>query len=314
MKKLINLDLENPEKSAELFRALSLPARLRMIREIVQAEKGALGIAELAVRLGLPLSTTALHARALERAGILVIQEKPGLRGTQRVCTVQFDDVYFRFLSQRKDDESRMRRLGLSMPVGNYCDFSVTKTCGLAGRHSVIGEWDSPDSFYNPNHFQAQLIWFTTGFLEYRFSNQTLRNETILELCFSFEACSEALGHNNDWPSDITIWINREEVFQFRSDGDYGGTRGRNTPEWWSNINTQYGELHRMVINASGCYSDNRTTSNHNLRTLHIAEGSHISFIIGVKENAEHAGGLNLFGEHFGNYNTNIEMTAKVER
>jgi predicted transcriptional regulator len=190
----------------------------------------------------------------------------------------------------------------------------VTKSCGLASRHAYIGNADSTESFYSANHYQAQVIWFTTGFLEYHFSNYSIKNEKIIELCFTFEACSEAPGYNNDWPSDISAWINDEEVFRFHSDGDFGGKRGLNNPDWWPNTNSQFGELHRLEINASGCYSDGRKTSSHNLQTLRLAEGSHFSFKIGVKEDAEFAGGLCLFGEHYGNHNCSIEMTAKLER
>jgi predicted transcriptional regulator len=311
----INLDINHLENSSRVFKALSLPIRLKILREIITSENGAYNISELAGKLNLPLSSAALHVRVLEKAGFMMIQKKPGLRGAQKICSITAEDMYFNLFPQNENAKNHpVRNVGLSMPIGNYCNFSVTKSCGLVSRHAYIGNADSPDSFYSTNHYQAQLIWFMTGFLEYHFSNYSIKNEKIIELCFTFESCSEAPGHNNDWPSDITVWINGEEVFQFHSNGDYGGKRGLNTPEWWSAINTQYGELHRMVINETGCYSDGRKTSGHNLQTLRITEGSCVSFKIGVKEDAEYAGGLNLFGEHFGNYSTNIEMTAKVER
>jgi predicted transcriptional regulator len=42
--------------------------------------------------------------------------------------------------------------------------------------------------------------------------------------------------------------------------------------------------------------------------------GDFISFRIGIKENAECVGGINLFGEYFGNYKQAIEMIASLER
>jgi DNA topoisomerase-1 len=44
-----------------------------------------------------------------------------------------------------------------------------------------------------------------------------------------------------------------------------------------------------------------------------IKAGDYISFKIGVKEDAACVGGLNLFGECFGNYKQNLEMIAKLE-
>ncbi|MDR0602379.1 MAG: helix-turn-helix domain-containing protein [Treponema sp.] len=310
MKERINLDLNHIEKSARVFKALSLPIRLRMLQEMVQGEQS-MNISELAERLELPLSSAALHVRVLEKAGILILQEKPGQRGAQKICTIITDDVYFN-LAQQQKHKNPVRNIGLSMPVGNYTNFSVTKSCGLASRHSFIGNLDSPDSFYDSNHYQAQILWFTTGFIEYHFSNYALKNEKLLELSFSLEACSEAPGYNNDWPSDITIWINNEEVFRFHSTGDFGGKRGLNNPDWWANTMSQYGELHLLEINATGCYSDGRKTSDHTLASLDVTKGSHISFKIGVKEDAKYVGGVCLFGEHFGNYSSNIEMGAKL--
>ena len=135
----------------------------------------------------------------------------------------------------------------------------------------------------------------------------------MLELSFSFEACSEAPGYNNNWPSDITVWINGAEVFTFRSAGDYGDKRGIYTPSWWPECATQYGELHSLDIRRDGCFGDGIKTSDENVESLKISEGDFISFRIGVKQDAEYTGGLNLFGENFGNYRQDIRMSAKLE-
>ncbi|MDR1900761.1 MAG: hypothetical protein LBQ88_00565 [Treponema sp.] len=51
-----------------------------------------------------------------------------------------------------------------------------------------------------------------------------------------------------------------------------------------------------------------------NINSLHITSGDYISFKIGVQESSEYVGGINIFGEHFGNFKQNIEMTAKLKR
>jgi predicted transcriptional regulator len=71
--------------------------------------------------------------------------------------------------------------------------------------------------------------------------------------------------------------------------------------------------MHRLEINAQGCFGDARRTSALNLDTLGIRRGKYVSFKIGVKSDAECAGGINLFGEHFGNYRQNIEMAIIFE-
>jgi predicted transcriptional regulator len=96
--------------------------------------------------------------------------------------------------------------------------------------------------------------------------------------------------------------------------GDYGGRRGIYNPSWWPGSSTQYGELHRLVIRPDGCFGDDRKTSDCDTGILKIKEGDYISFKIGINEGAEYIGGVNLFGECFGNFKQNIEMTAKLER
>jgi predicted transcriptional regulator len=312
MKNKINLELSDCEKTAGVFKALSSPERLRMIQILCEKRAG-MNISEMAEQFSLPLSTAALHVRVLEEAGLIFTEEKPGLRGAQKVCAMLAEDIYINFYRKEKNT-APIKNIACSMPLGNYFDCSVKKPCGMAGKRTYIGFEDSEFSFYSPSRTHAQIIWFSSGFLEYRFSNQSIKSGKLLELRFSFEACSEAPGYNNEWPSDITIWVNNEEVFTFRSAGDYGGTRGLHNPAWWPDGSSQYGELHRLEISREGCFGNGRKTSDLNLETLRIMEGDHISFRIGVKEDAECQGGINLFGESFGNFRQNIEMTAKLER
>jgi predicted transcriptional regulator len=312
MKKRINLELNRPEESAMVFKALASPVRLMILENLLDKINGA-NISELAEKFKLPLSTAALHVRVLEEAGLILIQERPGLRGAQKICAILAEDVYMNIFN-RKKEEKGTTDISNNMPLGNYFDYRITIPCGIAGRRSFIGTEDSTRAFCHPNRVHAQLIWFTCGFLEYRFSNHFINRERLVELVFSFEACFEAAGYNNDWPSDITVWGNGCEVVTFRSPGDFGGKRGIYNPDWWPDGSTQYGELHHLDITREGCFGDARKSSDLNLDTLKLAEGEFISFRIGVKEDAEYVGGINLFGEHFGNYKQNILMTAKLER
>ncbi|MDR2747260.1 MAG: transcriptional regulator, partial [Treponema sp.] len=141
-----------------------------------------------------------------------------------------------------------------------------------------------------------------------------IQNKNIKDLIFSFEVCSEAAGYNNDWPSDITVWVNGEELYRFRCSGDFGGRRGLYTPPWWPENSSQYGELHHLEINEAGSFGDGIKCSDLNLAALRVAGKDFVSFKIGVREDAEYVGGINIFGEHFGDYNQNIEMVAKLER
>jgi predicted transcriptional regulator len=310
VKNRITVDLNEVGRSARLFKALASPVRLEMLKTLIDKPAN---ISELAERFSLPLSSAALHVRVLEEAELIFIQEKRGIRGSQKICAIFFEDLYLN-MAPRKNSETVTRDVIFRMPLGNYFDCAISPPCGIAGPKGPIGIDDASSTFYIPARTHAQLVWFTSGYLEYRFATMNIQNKTIRSLIFSFEVCSEAAGYNNDWPSDITVWINGEELYTFRSPGDFGGKRGLYNPLWWPENNSQYGELRHLEINETGSFGDGIKCSDLNLAALHITQRDFISFKIGVKEDAEYVGGINLFGEHFGNYNQNIEMVAKLER
>ena len=195
------------------------------------------------------------------------------------------------------------------MPIGNYFDFGIVPPCGIVSESRYLGAADDVSAFFLPEHSMAQLIWFTQGYLEYRFNNQLLKTaKTVEGIEFSFEACSEAQGYNNEWPSDITLWVGGREVGTFTSEGDFGGVRGQQNPVWWSETLTQYGVLHRLFIDHGGCYIDGVKTSAETLDSLPVGGDDYLTLRIGIKKDAKYIGGLNLFGEHFGNYSQHINM------
>jgi predicted transcriptional regulator len=118
--------------------------------------------------------------------------------------------------------------------------------------------------------------------------------------------------HNDSWPSDITLWVNGVEVGTWTCPGDFGGQRGRLTPEWWDSKDSQYGVLKRWLINSEGSFIDGYQLSRVTLRDLGIEGQSVITLRLGVKEDAHNIGGINLFGSTFGNYPQDI--TLRIEQ
>ena len=188
------------------------------------------------------------------------------------------------------------------MPIGAFVDCQAAPTCGLLSSTGIIGLLDDPASFYEPGRTDAQLLWFRHGYVEYRFPNRLPGLAEPESLRLSMEVCSEAPLYNRDWPSDITVWINGVEVGTWTSPGDFGGERGRLTPEWWTPRNTQYGLLKVWHINDQATEVDGMRLSGVTLRELKLQDQPFIAVRIGVKPDAEHPGGLNLFGDRFGNY------------
>ena len=76
---------------------------------------------------------------------------------------------------------------------------------------------------------------------------------------------------------------------------------------------TQYGVYKVIKINQLGCYEDDVKCSDQTVDSLHLGDGNYISLKLGVKPDAAHVGGMNLFGEKFGDYAQGLVMTVKVD-
>ncbi|OUC08962.1 ArsR family transcriptional regulator, partial [Litorilinea aerophila] len=133
------------------------------------------------------------------------------------------------------------------------------------------------------------------------------------QLQISMELCSEAAPQRRDWPSDIFLEINGVLVGTWTSPGDFGGERGRLTPEWWEDHNSQYGLLKTWRVDEEGSYIDGRYLSSVTIRDLKLGEQPFIRVRIGVKPDAANVGGMNLFGRQFGNYPQDIVLDLDFE-
>jgi len=179
---------------------------------------------------------------------------------------------------------------------------------GLASANSLIGMMDAPSVFYLPGRFSAQLIWMQQGFLEYRFSTDSLEYRDIEWLEISFEACSEAPMYRDPWKSDIAVEVNGKRLGVWTCPCDCGGRRGLLTPEWWSETSTQFGFLKIWRVDQTGAYLDNQKIGETKLSDLAMENQEYISVRIGVPADAEYVGGLNLFGDQFGDYAQNLVL------
>lgn len=305
MKEHIELDFSEKEQISKVAKALSSSVRLEIL-DILREKP--LNISEISEKMGIPISSTALHMKVLEDSGIVITQSMPGLRGSQRVCGLKINQVTMTLLNQQGNFPND-NIYTETMPIGNYFDCKITAPCGIASENTFLSSEDSVYGFYSPDKHTAQILWFTQGYLEYRFPNiQIQKLKHIKSLEFSMELCSEAPGYNNSWKSDITFWINEREIGFFTSPGDYGGRRGKQTPQWWDNNMTQFGILKSLSITENGTFLDGEFFSPLTLSDFSLRDNPYISFKLGVKEDAHYVGGLNLFGEKFGDYAQNILM------
>ena len=201
------------EQVEPIAKALASPARRRILDTLVDGE---LSIQQLAEELSIPQSTCTVNVQSLERAGLVQTRSEAGKKGSRKLCSVTFDEAVIPLhklaLSGATD------HLEIDMPIGLYTDSNISAPCGLVSDTSIIGNFDQTESFLDPHRASAQLIWFTYGWLEYSFPVNLSPEQSITAIALSCEVCSEFPGYKNEWPSDITLWIEGREIGTWTSD------------------------------------------------------------------------------------------------
>ncbi len=283
---------------------LALSAQIRR-KILMLLNTSSYSIIEIASILNIPVSTAAFHIKILKQVNLVLVTQKQASKGNTKIVSLNVDKITLNFLNVKTETTEITSHI-VNIPVGSYCDAKVSPTCGLASEKSLLTVDDFPSAFFDANRFKAQLVWFSKGFLEYRIPNYFIKDKDLINMNISLELCSEAPNYQNDWKSDITFWVNGVELCTYQSDGDYGIRRGRLNPAWWPDYSTQYGKLVNIMVDSSNTYLNERGVSGVKLKNLLLAEGEYITLRIGNKADAKNSGGVNIFGEKFGDYEQNI--------
>jgi predicted transcriptional regulator len=295
----------DPSERPDIIRGLASDVRVAILKLLQNGEQK--NVNQISDALGLPQSTVSSNLQILEDAGLITTESKKARKGSQKVCSTAFTEILVGF----RDDVRSASDGGIevSMPLGLYTVCEVSGPCGLCSSEGVIGLLDVPDTFLEPDRMKAGLLWFTRGYVEYQFPNNTKLNRTRPKaLEFSMELSSEVPGTSADWPSDIFLEVNGVHVGTWTSPGDFGDKRGVYTPDWWKLAGSQYGKLKNWRINGEGSFVDGMQISDVTLDDLLIDQHRSIRMRIGVKEDANHPGGINIFGCGFGNYDQDIVL------
>jgi len=297
--KVLVLDLiDGNETTLAQIKALSSDIRLAILTYLGDRT---VNVNEIATALKIAPSSATTHVQILEKAALIDTEIIPATHGLQKRCKRIYNDIHIR-LERTERTHSGQNSFTVTMPIGQYYDFEVHPTCGLANENSLIGLLDNPASFYEPEHVTAQLLWFGSGHVAYRFPNHLPAGARAIRLDLSAEVCSEAPLHHLNWPSDLTVWVNGVEVGSWTSPADFGGERGLLTPEWWETKDSQYGQLKIWSVTEDCCYIDGVKISTACIEQLGLEKQPFIEVRLGIKPDATNMGGLNLFGEKFGNY------------
>lgn len=206
----MKLTLDDDEKVLNLAKALSSPIRIDILKLLIFSS---MSVKEIALTLGQPISSTALNINLLEQAGLLLTEVNYTTTGKTRTCYRSCDKIVITLFDQLLEmQHERSLKIEHNIPIGSFSTYeNIVAPCGIVSKSERIGLDDDVSLFFSPRRNEAALMWFSKGRVEYRVSTADIK-QTIKRLELSFEACSEAPLYNNDFKSDITVWINDMEI------------------------------------------------------------------------------------------------------
>lgn len=301
------LHIKNIDDGLKVFKALGSELRVQIIKLLLK--NNAMNMNELATELGITNGALTSHIKKLEESGIVNVSQEYSGHGNKKICSVNVDKILIEIEAEEQLVNQNIYEV--NVPIGHYSDYDVYPTCGLASTSAVIGAVDDSRYFAHPDRMNAQIIWFSKGYIEYLIPNLLPASQKIDQITISMEISSEAPGVNNDWPSDISFLLNDVEIGTWTSPGDFGDVRGIFTPAWWFPNWNQYGILKMIVINKKGTFIDGLRISDVNIEQFHLNYRSALRLRMMVREDAENVGGLTIFGSGFGNYNQDIQVRIK---
>lgn len=282
-----------------LYEALASEVRLQMIELLAEQPRN---IKDLAEAMGLSSAITTMHIRKLEQAELVRSEIVRKNRGTHKMCYLAQQGIEIMLPNH---EQAVLHVHEVAIPVGHYTGYEIRPTCGLATPEKIIGQFDDPRFFSEPERMNAGILWLGQGYVEYSVPNYLLPGQRASALEVVLEISSEAPGVNENWPSDITFSLNGEEIGTWTSPGDYGLTRGKYTPSWWNPQINQFGLLKVIRIEREGSFIDGTRLSEVGLDAVSLHRNQW-TFRLAVKEDAKHIGGLTLFGRGFGNYDQDL--------
>ena len=297
------LKINGLKTGLEVFRTLGSEVRMRIVQLL--AEQGEMNLGAIASALDMTNGAVTTHIRKLEEAGIIRVSTEHSARGMQKVCSLQVDEILFDISPSQ--EERKTKSYETQVGIGEYSDYEISSPCGLAGEERMIGDEDDLRSFSYPERFKAAMLYFHDGYVEYRIPNLLPNGQKIVQITLSFEISSAEMGDESDTTSDISFHLNGRYLGEWRSIRSEDFSRGIFTPMWWKDTRLQHGFLKMIVINEMGIFLDGARIQEQPHELLKDCEREmKLRFEAHPRDGRE--GGLSLFGDHFGNYNQNIQV------
>lgn len=297
-------ELFTQNEIAIFSKALSSKLRVEILQYL--AAYPGTGMMELADFFQVSRAAITQNIRQLNEAGLVEFGQSADDSGARKSCYLTEQQ----FMLNLGRQFQKQKIYSTEIPIGQFINYEVMPTCGIATTEKLIGHVDDPAFFADPQRVEAGILWFGAGYVEYRLPNYLQKGQQVEELQFSMELSSEAPGVAENWPSDLSFSFNDIQLGNWTSPGDYGDVHGRFTPNWWIPNWNQYGLLKLLCINKSGTYVDGLMVSPVRIDDLDINEKKEFLFRIAAPAEALNAGGCTIFGRGFGNYNQGIKFNV----
>lgn len=175
------LHIEKLEDGLEIFKALGSEIRIEIVKILL--ENNGMSMNELAGRLNITNGALTNHIKKLEDCGIVSISNELAGHGNQKKCSVYLDKILIDIDSQ----EDFKNIYQTSIKVGHFTDYDVYPTCGIASGTALIGEVDDTRYFAHPERYEADILWFTKGYVEYIIPNFIPFGQKIDQITVSLE-------------------------------------------------------------------------------------------------------------------------------
>ena len=294
--------IKNADEQLEVFRALGSEIRIEILKLLLN--NGRMSMNDLAQALKVTNGALTPHIRLLEACDLVRINTDSSGHGNLKICEPHLNKILFHF--KRSDGSQNM--FSSHLRVGQYSSCRVYPTCGLSTSKEILGEVDDARYFTHQKRFEADILWFTKGYVEYMIPCVIPKDAGIEQISISAELSSEAPGSNAQWPSDIHFYLNGTFLGMWTSPGDFADVPGLFTPSWWYSNWNQYGLLKTLMIRSDGTFMDDEKISDVTIEQLQLNPRYPMYFRMAVPDTANHIGGLTIFGRDFGNYNQDIEF------
>ncbi|MCQ2741910.1 MAG: helix-turn-helix domain-containing protein [Bacilli bacterium] len=294
---------DNKRRLQNIGLALSNEKRIDMLSAI---HDGINSVTTLAKKLNIPNSNVIFHAKILEEAGLIYSEH---LSSSLKFHPT-LNEINLVFFRNDLQNTVIVNKLDYEIPVGAY-----TKIEYLLDSFHAFSEREELNinvkNLYDFDKSKAQLISTRRGLISYPLRNEEAELESIV---ISFEACSETSAYDNEYKSDISVFINDLELLTYRCPGDFGGRHGLLNPDWYISFYTQFGELNTIHVNERGVYRNGvLVNAKVTIKDLDLKRPNPV-LKIGNKRDCTYPGGINLFGPKFGDYPQGIKITYQTKK